>query len=230
VEPRTTKPKREERLDAPVSKETLEALASKWRGAHGGERWSNERWGTRRRRTRDPRAVVRLLAHTGAGSLNVLDAACGTGRLRAALTGSGHRWTGIDVSLDQLGAARGARDGDRLVCGSVLALPFADDAFDAVVACRFLHHLADESHLHAAVSELVRVSRRFVVASYWDRATWPHWWRGARRDDSGRVARRSHEIDTAFAAAGARVVARHRPVWRLSAQTFVLAEKVRDAR
>jgi len=221
VEPRTTKP---------AHAETLDALAAKWRGARGGQSWSNERWGTRRRRTRDPRAVVRLLARSGGGALDVLDAACGTGRLRAALAGAGHRWTGIDVSLDQLAAASGAHVDDRRVCGSVLALPFASGSFEAVVACRFLHHLTDDAHLCAAVRELVRVSRRFVVASYWDRATWPHLWRGERRDDSGRVARRAHEIDTAFAAAGAHVVARHRPVWRLSAQAFVLAEKVRDVR
>lgn len=169
---------------------------------------------------------MRLLASTRTGALDVLDAACGTGRLAEALRAAGHRWTGIDVSLDQLSAAQG--DGAR-VCGSVLALPFASGAFDAVVACRFLHHLADDEHLLAALRELVRVSRRFVVASYWDSATWPHLLRGERRDDSGRLARRAHVIRAACEAAGARVVALHRPVWRFSAQTFVLAEKVRDA-
>lgn len=226
MDPRTTKPVHGDALDARASKETLDALASKWRGAHGGERWANDRWGARRRRTRDPRAVVRLLASTRSGALDVLDAACGTGRLAEALRTAGHRWTGIDASLDQLSAAQGC--GPR-VCGSVLALPFASDAFDAVVACRFLHHLGDDEHLVAALRELVRVSRRFVVASYWDRATWPHLVRGARRDDSGRLARRAHAIRAACWAAGARVVALHRPVWRFSAQTFVLVEKVRDA-
>jgi SAM-dependent methyltransferase len=195
-------------------------LAEKWRGARGGEDWRSRRWGGRARAARDPAAVVHLLARGAGHGVRVLDAACGTGRLRAALLDAGHTWCGLDVSFDQLAAGSGPR-----VLASALRMPLRDASVDAVVACRFLHHLADEALFTAAVRELVRVARTFVVASYWDRATWPYLLRRGPRDRSGRVARSEAEVRAAFAEAGAPVVCVHRPVWRWSAQTFVLAER-----
>ncbi|QDU85576.1 hypothetical protein Pla163_27080 [Planctomycetes bacterium Pla163] len=207
----------------------LERLGTKWTRDHGGDAWRRGRWGTRRRARRDPRAVAGLLATQLARPGRVLDVACGTGRLRAAIEGLGHLWIGCDASADQLGAASGAR-----VRASAERLPFPTRSFDAVVACRFLHHLGSDRALTAVVSELVRVSRGPIVASFWDSDTWPFLLRRsdgaaplgtARRDDSGRVARRIARIEEIFAAAGAPVVRVARPVWRLSAQTFVLARR-----
>jgi SAM-dependent methyltransferase len=207
----------------------LERLGTKWTRGHGGDAWRRGRWGTRRRAQRDPRAVAGLLAAQLARPGRVLDVACGTGRLRAAIEELGHLWIGCDASADQLGAASGAR-----VRASAERLPFLDRSFDAVVACRFLHHLEADRTLAEVVSELVRVSRGPIVASFWDRDTWPFLLRRtdeasntetARRDDSGRVARSSARIEQVFAAAGAPVVRVARPVWRLSAQTFVVARR-----
>ncbi len=49
-----------------------------------------------------------------------------------------------------------------LVQGSALALPFGDGAFDLVFCSNLLHHMDDPV---AAVSEMGRVSRRYVVLS-----------------------------------------------------------------
>lgn len=45
------------------------------------------------------------------------------------------------------------------------ALPFADDSFDAAMACMTIHHWAD---LHHGLAELRRVARSRVVVLTWD--------------------------------------------------------------
>ncbi|MEZ5979389.1 MAG: class I SAM-dependent methyltransferase [Planctomycetota bacterium] len=194
-------------------------LARAWSGERGGAAWRATRWGGRARAQRDPRAVAKLLAARLDRPSVVLDVACGTGRLRGSIVGAGHRWIGVDASADQLLAGEGSR-----LRASAFRLPFADDAVDAAVACRFLHHLRSVADLDRAVAELVRVARRVVVVSFWDRATWPYAVRlGRERDASGRVGRDAARVAAAFRSAGASIVAIHRPVWRLSAQTFVAA-------
>ena len=52
----------------------------------------------------------------------------------------------------------------RAVCGSVLALPFPDGAFDDVVCVDTLEHLAQDDRLRA-IRELVRIARKRVIIS-----------------------------------------------------------------
>lgn len=96
----------------------------------------------------------------------VLDAGCGTGGLirRLAPRHPGWRLTGID--LDPL-AARLARErlGEqaRLTEGSVTALPFADEAFDAVVSADVLYHLDDDGAAAAEAFRVLRPGGVFIV-------------------------------------------------------------------
>ena len=200
----------------------------KWRPAGTGQRYDEHRWGAaqRSRRARlDPLAVAALLDDAGIRSGWVLDAACGTGRLRPSIeTADGaRRWIGVDASASMLG--QGPRDG-RSVLGDVHRLPFADRSFDAVVANRLLHHLRERDELERAIAELIRVSRGPVIASFWNRDSLP----GLRarlgfgRDEgpSGRVDRSPREIERAARAAGARVVRVRHLLLRLSRQSFVV--------
>ena len=73
---------------------------ARWLRDGDGEHYAAGRWRTRRARERDPRLVERLLDVLGpqVPHETVLDAPCGTGRLRAGLEGRGLRWIGVDIS------------------------------------------------------------------------------------------------------------------------------------
>lgn len=92
----------------------------------------------------------------GKGSLNILDAGCGTGKILELLDGYGDI-TGIDMSHDAIECARMRDTGARLSQGSVLSLPFADNAFDCVITFDVLCTLEDDK---APIKEFQRVLKK----------------------------------------------------------------------
>lgn len=88
----------------------------------------------------------------------VLDAACGTGDLALAdLHAGASSVTGLDFSRRMLERARRKSDVVEWVEGDLLALPFADGAFDAATIGFGVRNVAD---LERALAELRRVLRR----------------------------------------------------------------------
>jgi SAM-dependent methyltransferase len=86
----------------------------------------------------------------------ILDAGCGSGPLSAALRASGAVMTGFDSSpaMVELARRRLGEDAELHVADLGEPLPFADGAFDDVVASLVLHYLEDWS---APLAELRRV-------------------------------------------------------------------------
>jgi demethylmenaquinone methyltransferase/2-methoxy-6-polyprenyl-1,4-benzoquinol methylase len=101
----------------------------------------------------------------------VLDLAAGTGTSSASFTANGAVAVACDFSLGMLrqGAKqRGGADvgGVRFVAGDALALPFADDSFDAVTISFGLRNVHD---VDAALRELLRVAKpggRLVICEF----------------------------------------------------------------
>ena len=98
----------------------------------------------------------------------VLDMGCGAGRHAFEMYRRGADVVALDQDADELATVRewfaamreegsvpdgAAADVEQ---GDALALPFADDAFDRVVAAEVLEHIPDDA---AAIAELVRVLR-----------------------------------------------------------------------
>jgi ubiquinone/menaquinone biosynthesis C-methylase UbiE len=77
--------------------------------------------------------------------LKVLDAGCGNGAHAAALIARGATVTGIDKSTGMLSLARERLGGGAALFEADLAasLPFADGAFDRVLAALVLHYIED---------------------------------------------------------------------------------------
>jgi demethylmenaquinone methyltransferase/2-methoxy-6-polyprenyl-1,4-benzoquinol methylase len=96
----------------------------------------------------------------------VLDLAAGTGVSTQELARSGAYAVGADFSVGMLRVGRRARPSVPLVAADALALPFADDSFDAVTISFGLRNIADVS---LALREMARVTRpggRLVVCEF----------------------------------------------------------------
>jgi SAM-dependent methyltransferase len=102
--------------------------------------------------------------------LDVLDAACGTGRYALRLAEAGARVWGVDATEEMLAAARANAAARELAIdfkrGDLSALPFDDGEFDLVVSALAFCHLCD---LQPVVTEIARVLRpggRVVISDF----------------------------------------------------------------
>jgi ubiquinone/menaquinone biosynthesis C-methylase UbiE len=109
------------------------------------------------------RIVRRLLAELPGGT--VLDVGGGHGQLASPLAASGRQLTvlGSDASCSRRLAPEIAAGSVRFVVGDVLALPYPDRSFDAVLCFRLLPHCDAWERL---VAELCRVARAAVIVDY----------------------------------------------------------------
>ena len=101
------------------------------------------------------RRMLLPLAELAKQEASILDAGCGTGGLIRAMQQFVPRWriTGLDISPLACTYAR-ERSSASIVEGSVEALPFAANQFDAVVSADVLYHINDTSK---ALQEFGRV-------------------------------------------------------------------------
>jgi demethylmenaquinone methyltransferase/2-methoxy-6-polyprenyl-1,4-benzoquinol methylase len=99
------------------------------------------------------RLAARAVVHEGD---HVLDSCCGTGDLAIECARLGGRVTGLDFSEPMLERARRKAPDLEWLRGDALALPFADDSFDAATVGFGIRNVAD---LEAGLSELARVLR-----------------------------------------------------------------------
>ena len=128
--------------------------------------------------------------------------------------------------MAHLAAAQSAQPSrGRWLCADVLALPFADHVFDGVLCLRLLHHRYSDAERQQMLCELARVSRRFVILSFY-RSTLLHTvarhWRGTR----SRLAMMpvSHVRELAQAS-GLQIQRMHALLRYCHAQTFVVLTK-----
>lgn len=199
-------------------------IRSHWQQAGSGAHYAGGRWSNARAAGRDPNRVSRALAHHAPhlGGQLVLDAPSGAGRLREAIEGRGARYVGLDASSSML--AEGSGGG--FVQGSAWALPFPSRTFGAVVCCRLLHHVPEESSRAALITELLRVSIGPVLLSFWDSTSWHAWrrrrgLRKARHADS-RTALHRGELERLVRAAGAEPLEYFSSMRFVSQQTFLI--------
>lgn len=86
----------------------------------------------------------------------VFDGCCGTGDLAVAAEREGGRVTGLDFSERMLARARPKSGSIEWLRGDLLALPFADDSFDAATVGFGIRNVAD---LELGLREFARVLR-----------------------------------------------------------------------
>ena len=106
-----------------------------------------------------------LVALVGTGQ-RFLEIGIGTGRIAQPVVMAGGDVVGIDISTGMLQVAQ-TRQLAQLAVADMMALPFADASFDAVLAVHVLHHASD---WRLAMRECARVLRRggwFIEGRDW---------------------------------------------------------------
>ncbi|HYW49218.1 MAG TPA: methyltransferase domain-containing protein [Gemmatimonadaceae bacterium] len=99
-----------------------------------------------------------LVVDVGAGTGDILDAACSALRMG----GRRPRPIAIDTAIALAPAVR--QRGSYFICGSIFALPLATASVDLVIASQVVHHFSPEL-LPAVLAELNRVARHAVLVS-----------------------------------------------------------------
>lgn len=190
------------------------------------DQYAERRWtetGHARRTNRwEHRTVAELLAPLGVHG-RLLDLPCGHGRFATQLEQYTEQLIQGDLAAAML-ARREVQDA-WAVQGSLLALPFADASVDLAFCFRVLHHFPEAALRAQAIAELGRVSRRWVLTTYYDAQSFPVWRDRVRQRPRTLTSCTRAAFDAEARAAGLRVVARrYRRRW-FSQQVIVLLER-----
>jgi SAM-dependent methyltransferase len=105
--------------------------------------------------------MVDLGAGTGG---QVLDVACGTGKLAGRIAARGCRAIGVDASLEMLGIGRLEPSEADVLRSVAEVLPFADEAFDRVICQGSLDHFADPGRFMREAGRVTKRNGRIIIA------------------------------------------------------------------
>src|SRR6185295_6335600 len=113
---------------------------------------------------------------------------------------------------------------------SVFQLPFGDRAFDLVVSIRLSHHIPDRGARLDHLRELFRVSKRFVLVTYFGEESLKNRLRNLYRRFGGRKRAKLtlglREVEDTGRGAGFRIKARKSLAPIFSGHFFTLFERV----
>jgi ubiquinone/menaquinone biosynthesis C-methylase UbiE len=98
----------------------------------------------------------------------------GAGRLSGIIARHAAKLCEVDYSREMLRLCRRNASGYRPLAAvaSVFQLPFRDLAFDLVVSIRLSHHIPDLEARRDHLRELFRVSRKFVLLTFFGEESW----------------------------------------------------------
>ncbi len=205
--------------------EDLDHFARRYATAPDAANYRDRRFG-RSRHGRKVDAAERQAVNDLIGRLGVrgpvLDVPCGTGRFVPVFAARGCKVLAGDVSTEMLVLARRTAEEAGAACRCLALdarrLPIADGAVDLAVAMRLLHRVRDPAERVAVLRELRRVSRRWVVFSFYNRRSA----RGLRDRLRRRYAGETRSAIRRDAAEAGLRLERFLPLRPLARQTLVL--------
>ncbi len=161
---------------------------------------------------RELRMLTRILGRLGR-TTELLDLPSGNGRVSGPLADATDLLIEADVGFGQVLLGRRLADWKTptaWMTASAFQIPLRDGAVEGVVCNRLVHHLPAAEERERLIAELLRVSRRFVVVTFFDYYSLKNLGRLARSPLGGkrhRVAVRAADIARLAAPHGARLVA-----------------------
>ncbi|MGE0881235.1 MAG: methyltransferase domain-containing protein [Acidimicrobiia bacterium] len=107
--------------------------------------------------------ILPMAAAALTGARDVLDVGCGEGQVsRLAVAGGATRVIGLDPTWAQVEVAKQRAGGAAYLRAGAHSLPFADERFDAVVACLVFEHIEAVDDAIAEVARVLRPGGRFL--------------------------------------------------------------------
>jgi ubiquinone/menaquinone biosynthesis C-methylase UbiE len=137
-----------------------------------------KRWST----AAEYRLLDRLLGSQGRSEV-ILDLPSGGGRLSPRIAAHADLLIEADIALGQVlyGKRQSPLDTPQIwMTASAFHIPLRDDAVDGTVCPRLCHHLPSAAERERLIEELLRVSRRFVVMTFFDYYSLKNWLRRLR--------------------------------------------------
>jgi ubiquinone/menaquinone biosynthesis C-methylase UbiE/uncharacterized protein YbaR (Trm112 family) len=166
-----------------------------------------KRWST----AREFKLLDQLLSSQGRSEL-LLDLPCGGGRLSPRIAAHADLLIEADIAVGQVlyGKRHCELDTPQVwMTASAFHIPLADNSVDGAVCCRLCHHLPLPEERERLIEELLRVSRRFVVMTFFDFYSLKNWLRRARRPFNKKPPKLTMKVERVrelAAANGARLV------------------------
>lgn len=140
---------------------------------------------------REYELIGRHMRELGRSSV-ILDLPCGGGRLTPAFAGTTDRVIEADIALGQIlyGRTESKVATPRTwMTASAFHIPLRDDAVDGTICVRLAHHLPTAAERERLLRELLRVSRRFVIMTYFDHHSLKNLIRRLRRPFNRKAAK-----------------------------------------
>jgi SAM-dependent methyltransferase len=159
------------------------AILSRYNSPEGATDYTKKfqrHWTERVNNWNEQRLLQRLLRSVSIGRLDrwALDLPCGYGRLYYILRDLGAWVVEGDWSFHLLGAARLFHADEPnspplagYVRATALNLPFRDRTFGVVLSVRLCHHIREHQERLQYLREVMRVSRKWLVFTYFDTAS-----------------------------------------------------------
>ncbi|MEX1994241.1 MAG: methyltransferase domain-containing protein [Steroidobacteraceae bacterium] len=132
---------------------------------------------------REFRLIGRHMRRLGRSGI-ILDLPCGGGRLTPAFADAAERIIEADIGLGQVLYGRIASNvatPRTWMTASAFHIPLSNNAVDGTICVRLSHHLPTAAERERLLQELLRVSRRFVIVTYFDHHSLKNIFRRLRR-------------------------------------------------
>jgi ubiquinone/menaquinone biosynthesis C-methylase UbiE len=148
------------------------AYQNKYQSVQNAARYNEGYKSSRQKRTRRESRILDSLLSGFPKAESILDMPCGGGRLSPALANATNHIVEMDLSLGQLiyGRENSSVPIPRTwIRGSGFEIPLQDGSVEGAACIRLSHHLYSMEEKEKLLSELIRVTRSFVIFSFVDR-------------------------------------------------------------